>query len=121
MDDLVREYRLCENASRKNKLFMEIANEYMPLIHKKLLTVRHIDKQDVLQIYYKRVLIAIADWNGTASFKTYLYSSAVRGVIDEYLTKIIKEIKKDKGRHIYVDDIDSDEYNLNIAHPKIYD
>lgn len=60
--------------AKKNRLFMEIADHYLPFVNKKLLDISKRDKEDFMQIYYQELTVALNKWNYKANFETYAYS-----------------------------------------------
>ena len=78
LSKLALKYIHADNTKEKNKLFLKIAEHYMPKILAWLVNVQKCDKDDFLQIYYMEVLKALDKWSREHSnFESYLYNYVI--------------------------------------------
>lgn len=98
-------YRHTTNERERNKLFMEIAEHYMPKINKQLQTVHECNKSEFMQIYYMQIVSALNNWKQNSNFETYLYLY-VKGVLPRFMNNI-KSFKKDID-YCYISELEDD-------------
>lgn len=92
---LAIKYRNCTTAREKNKIFLQIAEFYMPKLRSKLLyNISEQNKDDFMQVYYLEILKALNKWNMTSNFSTYLYLW-IKGVYAKFMNslKTFKQFK----------------------------
>lgn len=94
VDALVHKYRASSNEREKNKLFIEIASQYLP-------RVKNIQKQygaefsgEIMSIYFCFILRCIDKWQGRSSFTTYAYPYSGIKLKSEIQEKHIYKIRR---------------------------
>lgn len=107
---LAMRFRDTESTIKKNRLFLEICEKYMPRINKDLRTIQPHNYDEYLQIYHIEVLNALRAWKMTSNFETYLYCY-LRAIKPKFM-KNIKIIDDREVECILTSDVDSYEAPL---------
>jgi len=88
LSQLAIKFKHSKKRSEQNKLFIQIANTYMPYILSKMKgNVKPQDSDEFVQIYYIEVLKALTQWNMKSNFDTYLFLF-IRGVYTKFMNSI---------------------------------
>lgn len=90
----------------RNKLFLEIAEYYMPKIKKHLQNIQPQDRDEFIQIYYVEVYNALRAWKMKSNFSTYLFMY-IKAVYRKFMNNI-KLFKKDI-EYCHMSDLDESE------------
>jgi DNA-directed RNA polymerase specialized sigma24 family protein len=106
--DLIRlEYLRTDvsDTKKRNFLFKQLANLWAPYVVARTKNLPKHEAEEVMQIYYLRVLECINSFKGTnkASFKSYLHFAA-KGALDRFLT--FKRVSI-RGQYSLGDSLDS--------------
>lgn len=93
LSQLALKFKYETNNRKRDALFLEIAEHYMPKIKSYLTNVQPHDRDEFLQIYYIEVYNALVAWKMRSNMETYLYMY-VKSVYRKFMNSI-KLFKKD--------------------------
>ena len=96
IDEAVYRYRESNDPREKNKLFIKIADVYMPRVYTLMQTFDKRWHDDILSTYYMFVLRAIDKWEGRSLFTTYLYPYTGIKLKSEVMEKYVMKSRREQ-------------------------
>ena len=87
LSQLAIKFKYTTKESERNKLFLEIAEHYMPKIKKDLMSIQPHNRSEFLQLYYIEVYNALLAWKQNSNFETYLFMY-IKAVYRKFMNNI---------------------------------